>query len=619
MIESFSVGATFRIIDRASPALREILAQVRELNKMVETARANMAEITKPIGMGTAITATGDLAKAWSDVAKNAEAAKLAIGNASMASARAVIPAAAQTATGGGAGGGRHRPGFLASGGGGHRATIAGAAGLALGIDQAAKTADYTWRIEDIAGLPHDEANHARIRKILQDAQVQTGFGVDEVGKSALSVVRLMQATPGNGIDTLPEMLASAATEARRKNTGLLESTTSNAELAHQFRAYTPEAMQKLFATFAGLSTADPRSLAAMTRASGYAVPTLSELGVDPTSVLLAGTGLAQAGISSTKSGTWIREAVMRAMPGTVLGHSAANRKHESALRALGLVDANGKPTWYTDGHPDEFKMFEIAGNAMQGMSPADRAAIGRAAFGAQGSGAVAVLGDPVVNARMHAIDELTKSKAYQDRYRSFGADYMAGSTMQDARTALATFNVTLAELARTTLPATNMVLGDFKRVLEGLKSAVPGGDGKGSATILARAAEGAGIGFGAGALMGGLGGVPGAVVGGITGGAYGVAEQYLSNLSNTSKGAGTVEKVADAIGAAAAKALDGAMRHMAGPSGGFKPLQLLPPLHLNLNVDGRAIAQAVSENQDRNSTYQTETPASNGAEIYGP
>lgn len=610
MITSFEVGAIFKIVNEASPALRTILRQVRELNAAVEGARKNIAEIAKPLGISTAIGETENLARAWSGVAKNAEAAKLAIGNASMASARAVMPAAAQVATGGGAGGGRHRPGFLARGGAGHHGMIAAGAGLAWGIDQAAKTSDVAWRIEDIAGLPHDESTHARIRKIIQDAQIKTGFSVDEVGNAALSVVRLMQATPGNGIDNLPEMLTSAATEARRKNTGLVESATANAELAHQFKAYQPKEMQELFATFAALSTADPRSLSAMTRASGYAVPVLSELDVDPVSVLLAGTGLAQAGISSTKSGTWIREAVTRAMPGIVLGHRASNQKHEEALRAMHLVDANGRPTWYTNGRPDELKMFEIAGDALRNMPPEQRAVYGRAAFGAQGSGAVAVLSDPIVNARLHAIDDLRKSKAYRDRYQSFSADYQAGSTMQDARTALAEFNVTLGELARITLPGVNFMLHDFKGALDGLRSMVPGGDGKGLATVVGRAGEGAIAGGVAGAFMGGVGAVPGALIGGITGGAYGVAEQYLGNTPT--KGSDTADKIGEAVGTAAARAFDSHMRSLGG---GAKPLQILPPLHINLNVDGRTLAEAMSDHQfDK---YQTTTSAAD--QEWGP
>ncbi len=410
------VGAVFRIINEASPALAEMLKQVRALNRAIKQATEGMAAMGASLPNLKLGATTGEvdaLAASWRGVAKASAEARLAMGRAASPAAISATAAAGTT--------GRHRPSWLSRGnahisgpsvplaGGSHLRLGGGpalAAGgtLAWGIDQAAKTDDYAWQLEDITGLDHNESNHAKFRKILQNAQIQTGFGLDEVGKAALADIRQMQTLPDKGVGNLMEMINSAATEARRKGSGLEESMESGVALAHQFRAYTPESIKNLFATFAALSTTDPRSLTSMSRAAGYAVPSLSELGVDPTSVLLAGTGLARAGISSTKSGTWLGEAVTRAMPGVVLGHKALNSKHEEALKALGLVGQDGKPTWYTAGHPDIFKMFSTAGAAMQGMRPEQRAVYGRAAFGAQGSRAVAIMGDPVVNEQMKTI-----------------------------------------------------------------------------------------------------------------------------------------------------------------------------------------------------------------------
>jgi hypothetical protein len=318
METSFTVGAKFILLNEASPTLAKILTQIRELNLAITRARENLSGIGSSLGIGTAVGETQALARAWTGVA---EASAIATRNMTSAAA-AGRSAAASAATSGG--GGRHRPGWLGMGGGGrggarhgHFSTpgLAAAAALGWGVDQAVKGERFIWDAEDISGLPHDDVTHAKFRKMMNDFQVRRGRTVDETGDAMLSAVRLNQGTPGGGIDNIPEFLDSADTEARRKRTGLNEAMTANVELAHQFKAYTPDAIRKLMATFAGLSTADPRTLAGMTRAAGYAVPTLSALGVDPTSVLLAGTALAGAGVSSTKSGTWIREAVTRAMP----------------------------------------------------------------------------------------------------------------------------------------------------------------------------------------------------------------------------------------------------------------------------------------------------------------
>ena len=115
MITSFEVGAVFKIINEASPQLTKILRQVRELNVALDKARESLATLGKnaiPAGLTTAVAETGDLAKAWGDVAKNAAMAQRAIGTASTAAARAPAAGAA-AAAGRSGGGGRHRPGFL--------------------------------------------------------------------------------------------------------------------------------------------------------------------------------------------------------------------------------------------------------------------------------------------------------------------------------------------------------------------------------------------------------------------------------------------------------------------------------------------------------------------------
>jgi predicted component of type VI protein secretion system len=91
MITSFAVGAEFKLIDQFSPALRKLLTEVRELNKVLDQARANLAALGKfamPAGLTAAVAETTDLAKAWGDVAKNAAVAQRTTGQASSAAVR---------------------------------------------------------------------------------------------------------------------------------------------------------------------------------------------------------------------------------------------------------------------------------------------------------------------------------------------------------------------------------------------------------------------------------------------------------------------------------------------------------------------------------------------------
>ena len=233
MITSYEVGAIFKIVNEASPALLKILKQVRELNLAIDKARENMALLGKavmPTGLTTAVAETGDLAKAWGDVAKNAAIAQKAIGNASSTAVRSVPAAAA--AAGGGGRGGRHRPGWLGGGshvsgpgasipGGGHvrfgGGAMAAAGLLGYGVYEAAEMQDAVWQLIYHSGGEQNDANRAKFRKMLQDSMAESGYGLHDIAESAKQEIRMFQGTPGGGIDVLPEMLRAATIEFETK------------------------------------------------------------------------------------------------------------------------------------------------------------------------------------------------------------------------------------------------------------------------------------------------------------------------------------------------------------------------------------------------------------------
>jgi hypothetical protein len=640
MNTAFEIGAIFRIVNEASPALRAILKQVRELNAAIDKAKESLALIGKNPAVGTAIAETGDLAKAWGDVAKNAKAAQLAIGQASSASARAALPPAALSgragggagAGGAGAGGGRHRPGWLGGGTGAHvsgpgvpipggshmrfNGGAAAAAGLVgYGAYEAAQMEDAVFQLIYHSGSAPTDENRAKFRKILQDSMVESGYGLHDISESAKQEIRMFQGTKGGGIDVLPEMLRAATIESRLKGESPEESMKALIGLAHMTKQYSPEAIKKLAPAFAFLSTANPGSLGSIERAAGYAVPLLqSGLEIDPMQSLLLGTALTRAGATSTKSGTWLREMALRAMPGTSMMSKMAFKKHEEALKAFGLVDDAGKPTWFDDkGKPDLFKMLDIAGSRANSIPLDKRAAYERSLFGAQGGGGFALLADPAVREQVTALRKEMESPEFKNRYAGFAQAYTEGSTVQNARTALQEFNATMMDLGRDVLPPINGLLKDFKKTMEGLRDVIPGASAKDSLTGT-RALEGA-LG---GAAVGGLyAGIPGAVVGGVTGGTLGVASAYLEQQAAQNKAKWEAEEKQRS------KANLDAVRGQSGGPGGVFPggtsRAVVPPIHLNLNIDGRALAAAVSEQQNQQSTYSTDTPASNGTSYDGP
>jgi len=117
----------------------------------------------------------------------------------------------------------------------------------------------------------------------------------------------------------------------------------------------------------------------------------------------------------------------LRAMPGTSMMSKMAYKKHEEALKAFGLEDDNGKPTWFTDGKPDIFKMLDIAGARANSIPREKRAAYERSLFGAQGGGGFALLADPAVREQVQALQKEMNSPEFKNRYAGFTQAYMEG------------------------------------------------------------------------------------------------------------------------------------------------------------------------------------------------
>lgn len=651
MITSFEVGAVFKIINQASPALTQILRQIRELNVAIDKARQNLASIGKgaATGLTSALAETDRLAAAWGDVAKNAGAARIAIGNASAANARAALrlPGAGGTGGGGsGRGGGRGQPGWMRGGahvtgpsalipGGGHvrfggGAAMAGAGLLGYGAYQAAEMEDAVFQLIYHSGLEQNDGNRSMFRKVLQDSMSESGYSLHDISESAKQEIRMFQGTKGGGIDVLPEMLRAATIESRLKGESPEASMKALIGLAHMTKQYSPDAIKKLAPAFAFLSTANPSSLGSIEKAAGYAVPLLqSGLEIDPMQSLLLGTALTRAGATSTKSGTWLREMALRAMPGTSMMSKMAFKKHEQALKELGLVDENHNPTWFTDGKPDLLKMLDIGGTNAQKIPLTRRAGLERQLFGAQGGGGFALLADPAVREQVQTLMKEMNSPEFRNRYAGFSENYKAGSTVQNARTAMADFNITAMELGKITLPAINGGLKDFKSVLEGIRGVLPGTLKPGAGTKIAtRAGEGAIAGAAWGFAGGPYGVLGGAAIGGIIGGAGGVAEQYMGSPASGKPGARYEEKhsgdpslLGAVVGLLKSQADEkhenaGARyeRRMAEHKAGGAPQAKLAPLALTLNIDGRTLAEALSKSWY---SFPTQAPAADGMGQY--
>lgn len=678
MITSYEVGAIFRIIDQASPVLKEILKQVRALNAAINKARENLASLNKvmvPQGMAGAVDQTRALAIAWREVAAQSQAATRAIGQAGTAARRALPPPgrlptaagvggiAAAGAGGRGGGGGRHRPGWLGGAhfsspgiglpGGSHvhfRGGLSGGAAATAGLlgyaaYEDAQMQDAVFQLIYHSGQQQNAQNRNRFRKIIQDSMAESGYSLHDVVEAAKQEVRMFQGTPGGGLDVLPEMLRASTIESRLKGESPEESMKALIGLAHMTKQYSPDQIKKLAPAFAFLSTANPGSLGSIEKAAGYAVPLLqSGLDIDPMQTLLLGTALTRAGATSTKSGTWLRQMATRAMPGSALMSSKMFEKHEDALHRLGLVDESGKPTWFKDGKPDLLKMLDMAGKNAPNIPLTDRAALELQLFGAQGGGGFALLSDPAVRQQVQSLRNELNSTEFKNRYGSFTEAYAAGSPVQQSRKALADFNIAMMNLGTKVLPAVSGALSDFDKVLQGIRSILPGADkdGKGGGDkwkVGTRAIEGMALGAGLGTIVPGLGTVAGGIAGGAAGGLYGVVEGLVKSSSEAVKPVDRFGREvintgnAASSSAGAMKALGDAIRSLPGaapggvfPGGASRTNFLSGPkraqpvvVHTALQLDGRTLARSTSKHLAEYFNYPTQAPFHDGRQTWSP
>ena len=518
MITSYEVGAVFKIVDQASTQLKAISAQFKELDALILRTKENMSAFgIKGLGrLSNQIKAVNEqmaaLAGSSDKAALGAMGGFARLDGAVDASIQRVRALKTEMASigragmlpgpgGGGGGGGRRNMRYGSSGSagghggsvsmshslpGGARVSESGAAnvagwsilgGLAYGVYEEAKMQDKVAQILYHGHYEPNDKNKNFFRDIIQNSMSESGYGLEPIAEATLTQMRMFQGVPGNGVSVLPEMLRAATIEARLKGTSPQESMNSLIGLAHMTKEYDVEAIKKLAPAFAYLSSANPSSLGSMERAASYAVPILqSGMGIDPKEALLLGTALTRAGATNTKSGTWLRNMMLNAMPGTSLMSKIAFKKHEESLKALGLVDNNDKPTWYTDGKPDPFKMLEIASAKAADIPMEKRAAYEKQLFGVQGYGAFALLSDPAVRQQVMAMHAKMGSPEFKNQYATFMEMYSANSPMQKGRQSWADLNNVLMDIGGNLLPMVTAALGVFDSALKKLRETM--GDG---------------------------------------------------------------------------------------------------------------------------------------------
>jgi hypothetical protein len=488
MISAGEVGAVFKVVDEASPALRRILEQMNALTAAVDRTQLALKSLTMPPGLNRSLGLTekrfaniADASKVTGDVVASTfvkidrAAAATASNVANIGRELKAIGAEARAMGGLGSlryGGGPRGPG---GGGGVHfggasvplpgeqHARITGgpllAAGgaLAYGTYEEASIEDFINRIFRTGGIPLGTPNAQNpLFKVTRDAilkaYVQTGLPLEQIEEGILTGTRgLSGLSLEKRLALMPFLLQSSATEAYLKSgTSMPEAMEAFVGLAHMEGKYAPDEIARMADHFAFLSTTTPVSVEQLKNAAGYSIPLLRTADFDPDQVLLMMTAMERAGITNTKAGTWISQLALNSFPGTSFMSKMMFRKHEDAMKQLGLVDDHDQPTWFTNGRPDLVRMTNIAGEHIAAMDAGHRLAVEKALWGAQGGRAAGFFADPTNRAVMAAVAGEEKNFASSaDLWTANGAN----SPIVQFRQALAGLNVELINMGSNVLP----------------------------------------------------------------------------------------------------------------------------------------------------------------------
>ncbi len=193
-------------------------------------------------------------------------------------------------------------------------------------------------------------ATRDNLSKLLMDSASLTGFSVGQVGEALSKSERAMSGLDVNTkMSVTKELIPYAAAEARLKETSLAESLEAMVGLAHMTGTYEPDKIRDLARKFSYVSLSTNSSLPQFEKTLSYSMPILrTGMGMDPDTVMALTAASQNAGITSTKSGTWLRSFFEGSEPAVGDGKSA--KKHNDELRKMGLLDAENRVTWKVRG-----------------------------------------------------------------------------------------------------------------------------------------------------------------------------------------------------------------------------------------------------------------------------
>lgn len=519
MLESYEVGAIFRVVDQSAATMDAIERRILAIDKAAASALKNMEGLasvrmgglsTSLFGIDRRMTSIADksatlrtamvdnmeavttsmgeaaaMAVTFSAAMTEAATAARAIGSANLAGGGR-LPSVGGGGAGGGAGGLHVKSnipvGPMTHARLGMTPVLAAAAAVGYGAYEEANAEHSAMRMMFTAGLPigggPGDTNIEQIRSLVQSTMTNTGRSPDEVEKALVSSARLM-----GGMDfkkrmgVMPDIMAFAGQEAILKDVPMDQAATSLVELMHMTGQYEPDQMRAAAAKLAYISTISPLSLSGITKSASFAVPTLrAGLGMDPNGLLLLQGALQSAGITNTKAGTWEESFFRRldpktSLPGIVTKHGKDNQT--KALKDLGMIDSKGKDVGLQMARNNDWRLFDILHEHMTSLDKAHPGAgmvAMQMAFGAQGARFGSMVQSDQFRQRLPGlIQDSEKFKTGPETLKSF----LDNDPVIKFQSAMRELQSVLMDVGKVALPTIIQDLNMFNGVLTSIKGTI--------------------------------------------------------------------------------------------------------------------------------------------------
>jgi hypothetical protein len=320
-----------------------------------------------------------------------------------------------------------------------------------------------------------------QIRDAIQTTSEATGVGPKKAGEAFLQVERQFGGFDlAKRVELEKQIAPYAASEAKLKETDFGEAFESLVGLTHMTGTYDAAKIPELMRQFQYASLITPASISSFKNALSYSMPMLhAGLDMDPSSIMFLTSMMQTAGVSNSKSGTWLRSFFENAEPR--IGDNKSDITHNAALHQMGMLDADNHVTWQvkgadgkTDWDASILKMSQVLNKFTQDNDPATRLGLLRQGFGERGGGFAALMNLPQFIEQFPTLE--AKMRAFQGGNDTL--DYLnKNSPVQQSNLAWSQMQNVLMDIGKVALPAAVAGLGGVRDILNAFKAAADGKD----------------------------------------------------------------------------------------------------------------------------------------------